>query len=61
MTEFRIQESNVLTIPVKELMTAAPPVNNIAVTRMLVMIPKTAKTLKKLVIRLLKSFGIAYK
>lgn len=32
-------------IPVKELMTAAPPVNNIAVTRMLVMIPKTAKTI----------------
>jgi hypothetical protein len=37
-----------LTIPVKELMTAAPPVNNIAVTRMLVMMPKTAKTLGRL-------------
>jgi hypothetical protein len=32
-------------MPVKELMTAAPPVNNIAVTRMLVMMPKTVKTL----------------
>ena len=29
----------------KELMTAAPPVNNMAVTRMLVMMPKTVKTL----------------
>jgi hypothetical protein len=32
-------------MPVKELMTAAPPVNNMAVTRMLVMMPKTVKTL----------------
>jgi len=35
----------ILTMPVKELMTAAPPVNNIAVTRMLVIMPKTVKTL----------------
>jgi hypothetical protein len=32
-------------MPVKELMTAAPPVNNMAVTRMLVIMPKTVKTL----------------
>ena len=39
-------DRNVLTIPVRDEMTAAPPVNNIAVTRMLVMIPNTAKTLQ---------------
>jgi hypothetical protein len=33
-----------LTIPVKELITAAPPVNSIAVTRILVIMPKTVKT-----------------
>ena len=32
-------------MPVRVLMTAAPPVNNIAVTRMLVIMPKTVKTL----------------
>lgn len=39
-------EHSLLTMPVRELITAAPPVNSIAVTRILVMIPKTAKTLK---------------
>ena len=34
-------------MPVREEMTAAPPVNNIAVTRMLVMMPNTVKTLMK--------------
>jgi hypothetical protein len=38
--------SGSLTMPVKDDMTAAPPVNNIAVTRILVMMPKTVKTLE---------------
>lgn len=33
-------------MPVRELMTAAPPVNSMAVTRILVMMPNTAKTLR---------------
>jgi hypothetical protein len=32
-------------MPVREEITAAPPVNNMAVTRILVMMPKTVKTL----------------
>jgi hypothetical protein len=36
-----------LTMPVKEEMTAAPPVNSMAVTSIFVMMPKTVKTLAK--------------
>lgn len=38
------KQAATVLMPVRELMTAAPPVKSMAVTRMFVMMPKTAKT-----------------